>query len=321
MSRLQVLAYSATDLTETAETTVDRAAELMDTFNVTWLDVERPTPEVLEQLGARFALHPLALEEAANPGTRPKFDSYDDTLFIAARTLTWAEEIETRHVGVFLGKKFVVTVHDRPAPELEEVRVRIRKRQPVLIRAGSDFLCYAVLDAITNSYFPHLDRFRDLVDRMEDEIVAAPTRTPIAQVHALRRDLTMIGDAVRPQRDALGELERSRPPLFKRETFLYLRGAHDDMVRVLDSIDAYRDVVASLMEVHSTLISNELNRVIKVLTVVFTVTIPLAIITSAFGMNVWFPGRDLPQGLALALTLMAASTVGLVLLLRLRRLF
>lgn len=320
MTRLHVLAYGGSEFAEDPDVPVEGVSGFLDKYGVTWFDVEGPSGPAFEELGARLGLHPLAMGESADPETRPKVESYDDTLFIVARTIVWAEKVDTGQISVFLGRKFVVTVHDRAAPQLEDVRVRVRKRQPVLARAGADFLCYAILAAIVNSYFPHLDRFRDLVDRIEDEIVAAPTRTPIDEVHAVRRDLTLISDAVRPQRDALGDLERGRPTLFRRETEVYLRGVHDDMVRVLDSLDSYRDIVASLMEVHSTLISNELNRVIKVLTVVFTLTIPLAIVTSFFGMNVYFLGRDQPLGLAIALVLMALTTSALVLFLRLRRL-
>jgi len=320
VTRLHVVAYGGSDYAEETDLSIDGVSAFLDKYPVTWLDVEGPSDPVFEQLGARFGLHPLAMSDATDPRSPPKVESYDDTLFIVARTIIWAEKIDTGQISVFLGRKFVVTVHGRPAPQLEDVRVRIRKRQPALARAGADFLCYAILDAIVNSYFPLLDRFRDLVDHMEDEIVEAPTKTPISEVHALRRDLTLISDAVRPQRDALGDLERGRPTLFRRETEVYLRGVHDDMIRVLDSLDSYRDVVASLMEVHSVMISNELNRVIKVLTIVFTVTIPLAIVTSAFGMNVGFPGRDQPLGLAIALVLMAGSTAVLLLFLRARRL-
>ncbi len=317
---LRALAYTATEVAEENEPPVERVPELMGTYAVTWLDIEDPSSQALEAIGARFGLHPLALEDAGNPGTPPRVESYDDTLFVVTRTIVWSEEIETGQLSLFLGKKFVVTVHRGPLSALEDIRVRVRKRQPVLVRGGADFLAYAILDAIVNSYFPHLDRFRDLVDRMEEAIVESPSRTSIAQVHALRRDLTMIGETLRPQRDALGDLERTRTAFFKRETLVYLRGLHDDMARVLDSLDTYHDIVASLMEVHSTLISIELNRVIKVLTVVFTITIPLTIVTSAFGMNVYFYGTGQPEGLYLALGIMGASTIALLVWLRIRRL-
>lgn len=321
MGRVRVIAYNGGELVEEDGATVDRAAELMATYAVTWLDVEGAGRQGLEEIGERLGLHPLALEDAANPGTPPRVESYDDSLFVVARTVRWSEEIELGQLSLVLGKRFVVTIHDRPVPPLEEVRVRIRKRQPVLVRAGPDFLAYAVLDALVNSYFPVLDRFRDLVDRTEDAIVDAPSRTPITRVHEIRKNLTTIGEAVRPQRDALGDLERTRTAFFRKETLVYLRGLHDDMARVLDSLDTYHDIIASLMEVHSTLISNELNQVIKVLTIVFTITIPLTIITSAFGMNVGFLGRDQPLGLYVALAMMAASTIAFVAWLRVRRLF
>jgi len=314
------VAYGGPELAEESDVSIDRISAFLDKYPVTWIDVEGVGDPTFENLGSRLSLHPLAIADAADPHTPPKVESYDDILFIVARTIVWSEKIDTGQISIFLGRKFLVTVHDRAAPQLEDVRVRVRKRQPTLTRAGADFLCYSILDAIVNSYFPLLDRFRDLVDHLEDEIVEAPTKTPISEIHALRRDITLISDAVRPQRDALGDLERGRPSLFRRETEMYLRGVHDDMIRVLDSLDSYRDIVASLMEVHSTLISIEVNRVIKVLTVVFTFTIPLTIVTSVFGMNVYFPGTGEPLGLYIALVIMAGTTAMLALFLRARRL-
>jgi magnesium transporter len=228
----------------------------------------------------------------------------------------WAEEIETDQLTIFLAKKFVVTIHDKVFPQLEDIRIRLRKRTPRLMKAGSDFLAYTILDLIVDSYFPHLDRFGAILDQLEDEIVEEPTAGGIAKLHDLRTDLLLVRNALRPQRDVLGTLTRLEVPMFRREMRNYLRDVHDHMITALDTLDTYREILTGLMEVHATLVSNQLNEVIKVLTVIFTITLPLTVITSAFGMNVLFPGFNQPEGLYLALGLMVVPTAGLVLWMR-----
>jgi magnesium transporter len=207
----------------------------------------------------------------------------------------------------------VITIHDKVFPQLEDVRVRIRKRMPRLMKGGADFLCYTILDVIVDSYSPHLDRFQDSLDRMEDEIVRRPTGSGISAIHDLRTDITLIRNALRPQRDVLANLARLEVPIFKKETRNYLRDVQDHMIRALDTLETLREIGTSLMEVQATLADVQLNQVIKVLTVIFTVTIPLTIVTSAFGMNVRFWGFNEPEGLWLALVLMTVPTLALVL--------
>ncbi len=309
MVRIEVIAYSPTDFLEESEVSVGRCRELVEQYAVTWINIVDPDGRTLEELETLFALHPLALEDSAKTDLPPKVETYDDIAFIVARTIVWAEEIETDQLSLFVGPRFVLTVHDKIFPQLEDVRIRLRKKNPRLVKAASDFLAYTILDVVVDSYFPHLDRFQDILDRLEDEIVKKPNPTAISKIHDIRLDLTLIRNALRPQRDMYSTLSRMEAGVFKRETRNYLRDVQDHMIRVLDTLDTYREVSVSLMEVGATLQANQMNQVIKVLTVLFTVTIPLSIVTSAFGMNVGFPGFNAPEGLYFALSLMFAPTV------------
>ena len=312
MVRVDVIAYSPTEVLEEHDITIGRARELVEKYPVTWVNIVDPSGRTLEELETLFGFHPLALEDSINQDLSPKIETYDDTEFVVTRTIVWGEEIETDQLSLFVSKKFVVTIHDKVFPQLEDVRIRIRKRMPKILKSGSDYLCYNILDIIVDSYFPHLDRFQDVLDRLEDEIVSSPTGAGISKIHDLRTDLTLVRNALRPQRDVLGNLSRLEIPVFKKETRNYLRDVQDHMIRVLDTLDTYREIATSLMEVQATLASNQLSEVIKVLTVIFTVTVPIAVVTSAFGMNVNFFGRDAPEGLALALILMSVPTLMLV---------
>ena len=309
MVRVEVIAYSANDFLEEREVTVSRCRELIEQYAVTWVNIIDPDGRTLAELETLFGFHPLTLEDSAKSDLSPKVELYDDLVFIVARTIVWAEEIETDQLSLFVGPRFVVTIHDQAFPQLEDVRIRLRKKIPRLMKAGADFLGYTILDTVVDSYFPHLDRFQDILDRLEDDIVRKPTATAISKIHDIRVDLTLVRNALRPQRDMYGTLSRLETHTFKRETRNYLRDVQDHMIRVLDTLDTYREVSTSLLEVGATLQANQMNQVIKVLTVLFTITIPLTIVTRAFGMNVGFPGFNAPEGLYLALGLMFAPTI------------
>ncbi|HEX9340582.1 MAG TPA: magnesium/cobalt transporter CorA [Thermoplasmata archaeon] len=316
MVRVQVIAYTPTDVVEEADVTVGRCREFSEKYAVTWVNVVDPDTRTLEELETLFGFHPLALEDAQNQDLAPKIDVYEDLVFVIARTIVWAEDIDTDQLSLFVGRKFIVTIHDKVFPQLEDVRIRLRKKNPRMLKAGADFLAYTILDVLVDSYFPHLDRFQSLLDQLEDEIVQRPSGEGISRLHELRTDIVRLRNALRPQRDMFGVLSRLEIPLLRKETRNYLRDVQDHMISVLDTLDANREIVASLMEVQATLVSNQVNEVIKVLTVIFTVTLPIAIVSSAFGMNVAFFGFNQPEGLYLALALMIAPTLALAVWIR-----
>ncbi len=316
MVRVQVIAYTPTDVVEEADVTVGRCRELLEKYAVTWVNVVDPDTRTLEELETLFAFPPLTLEDAQNQDLAPKIDVYEDLVFVVARTIVWAEDIDTDQLSLFLGRKFMVTVHDKVLPQLEDVRIGLRKKNPRMLKAGADFLAYTILDVLVDSYFPHLDRFQSLLDQLGDEIVRRPSGEGISRLHELRTDIVRLRNALRPQRDLFGVLSRLEIPLFHKETRNYLRDVQDHMISALDTLDANREIAASLMEVQATLVSNEVNEVIKVLTVLFTVTLPIAIVSSAFGMNVAFFGFNQPEGLYLALALMIVPTLALVVWMR-----
>ena len=322
MARIDVIAYTPTEVLEEEDVTVGRARELVEREGVTWVNVLDPDPRAIEELGALFSLHPLALEDASRVNTPPKVDTYGDILFVVARTIVWAEEIATDQVSLFLGKGFVVTIEDKVVPGLEDVRVKIRRQAPRLVKSGADHLAYAILDAVVDAYFPQLDRLAEIIDGLEAALVEGPgDAKALARLHEVRSDLVHLRNALRPQRDAFATLARLELPLIRRETREYLRDVYDKTITVLDTIDTYREIVSSLMDLQATLVSNEINKVIKVLTIIFTVSLPLAIVTSAFGMNVYFPGKEEPLGLALALGMMLATTLTTALYLKRKHLW
>jgi magnesium transporter len=312
MVRVDVLAYTPTDFVEEQDVTIGRCRELLERFAVTWVNVVDADERTLEDLETLFGLHPLALGDARNQNLSPKADVYDDVVFLLVRAILWAEDIDTSTLAVFIAKKFIVTIHEQALPQIEDVRIRLRKRNPQLLKSGPDFLAYAILDTVVDSYSPHLDRFANLLDELEGDVINRPSGHGISRLHEVRTDLVRLRNALRPQRDLFGFISRLEIPTFRKETTNYLRDVQDHMVTALDALDGDREIIASLMDLQATLAANQVNEVIKVLTVLFTVTLPIAIVTSAFGMNVPYWGFAQPEGLYLAIVLMAVPTAILV---------
>jgi len=286
---------------------------------VTWVNVVDADGRTIEELETLFGLHPLALEDAQNQDLPPRVDVYDDVVFVVARTIVWAEELDTDQLSLFIAKKFIVTIHDKVFPQLEDSRIRLRKRDPRLLKSGADFLAYTILDDLVDSYFPHLDRLQNIVDDLEEKALAEPVRETANTIHQFRRDLLVLRNDLRPQRDAFAELARGELTGFRKETREYFRDVYDHMIQTLDRLDTLREVSAGLMEVYLTVVSNSLNEVMKTLTVIATIILPLGLIASAYGMNVAFPGKEDLSGFIVSLVLMGIVVVVMVMFFRRRK--
>lgn len=321
MVRVDALSYSPEGVVEETDISVGRCREIIEKQPVTWINIVDIDARTRQELETLFALHPLALEDASRMDIPPKVEQYDDVLFIVARTIVWEEAIETDQLSLFLSKRFVVTIHDKIFPQLEDIRVRIRRRDPKLLKSGSDYVFYMILDTLVDSYFPNLDRLDDIIEGLEEGMIRDPNILSIDKIHSVRTDLVKLRNALRPQRDSFAQLMRLDLPFFKKDTRNYLRDLYDHMILSLDRLDTQREIVTSLMEVQTALVSNSVNRVIKVLTIIFTVTLPLALLTSAFGMNVDYPGRDKPLGFAMSLILMIGTTAAMAWYLKRKRMF
>ncbi len=317
MVRVGVIAYTPTEFLEEPDVTIGRCRELVEKYAVTWVNVVDPDGRTLEELETLFGFHPLALEDAQNQNLTPKVEMYDGVAFIVARTIVWAEEIETDQLSLFVAKKFIVTIHDKVFPQLEDVRIRLRKKDPRMLKGGADFLAYNILDVLVDSYFPHLDRLQNIIDELEEKALEDPSRETANTIHQFRRDLLLLRNALRPQRDAFAQLARTEVPVFTKHTREYLRDVYDHMIQTLDRLDTLREVSSGLMEVYLTVVNNSLNEVMKTLTIIATVMLPLSLIASAYGMNVAFPGKEDLSGFVVSIVLMAI--VGAVMVMYFRR--
>jgi magnesium transporter len=265
-------------------------APYLDTESVSWVDVQGlGSEDILQRLGTVFSLHPLVLEDVVNVPQRPKVEAYDDQLLIIARMVTPRESgngFTSEQVSFILGKHYLLTVQEEPEFDtFNPVRDRIRTCKGSIRRHGADYLAYALLDTIIDGFFPVLEIYGEKIEDLEDEVVVNPTHQTLEKIYAIRRELLTLRRAIWPQRDAINSLIRDGSSLISSEVNIYLRDCYDHTVQVLDMVETYRELSSSLMDVYLSSVSNKMNEIMKLLTVISSIFIPLTFIAGVYGMN------------------------------------
>jgi len=289
-------------------------------FPVLWLDVAGLGDEqTIRAVGTEFGLHPLALEDVLHVSQRPKVESYGDHHYFVSRVVVRASPLETEQVSLFLGKGFVVTFRESDGSCFEAVRERIRGGRGNIRQWGPPYLAYALVDTIVDGYFPALEDLGERLESLEDEIVTSPKPDSLGRVHAMKRDLLVLRRAVWPQREALVLLLRDGDSVVQKEMHVFLNDCYDHTVQLMDLVETYRDIASGLTEIYLSSMSHRLNEVMKVLTVITTIFMPLTFLAGVYGMNFdrsspWnMPELGWRYGYLLCLAAMAVVAVGLYL--------
>ncbi len=286
---ISLIAYDQNELVERKLTTpadFDALPKLLERLPVVWVNVDGlGDAEVVARLGKLFGLHPLALEDVLNTHQRSKVEQYGSHLFIVARMIESGPEMETDQLGMFLGQRFVVTFQHRPGDCLDPLRERIRAGRGIIRSSGPDYLAYAILDGVVDSYFPILENFGEEIESLEDEIMGKPSRRVIRHAHNVKSKLLVLRRAVWPLREALHVLVRDPIPLIQESTRVYLRDCADHTFQLMDLLETYRELASDLLELYHSSLGNRMNEIMQVLTVIATIFIPLTFIVGVYGMN------------------------------------
>lgn len=318
--RLQIIAYNAHELLEQEISHPSELPPLLARWPVCWVNVDGlGDAATLEALGKIFHIHPLALEDVVHQQQRAKLELYGDQLFLVTHMLELAPHLQTEQLSLFLGSNFVLTFQERAGGDcLNPVRERLRKHDSRLRQGAPDFLMYALLDAVIDNYFPLLERFGELLELMEDQIVLQPRATKLHAIHDAKRELLLIRRTIWPLREALNSLLRDDVPHVSHGTRVYLRDCYDHAVRIIDLVETYRELCSDLMDLYLSSLSNRMNEIMKVLTIISTIFMPLSFVAGVYGMNFhggpqapWnMPELDWWFGYPLCLALMLAISIG-----------
>lgn len=286
--RIRLVDYTATEFTELELDNATDCRPYLERDSITWVHVQGVArAETVRELGNLFGLHPLALEDVINTGQRPKADSYDEQMFVVMNLPTVDEDgiIGTSQVSIFLGEKFLISFLGAEDAPFDPVLYRLRKHSGKIRERGADYLLYALLDIIIDRGFPVLEYFSEYIEELEEELLEEPDKKTLAKIHRLKRELLFLRRMLWPQREVINILVREEQPQIHPQTRPYLRDCYDHTIQIIDLIEAYREMTASMLDVYLSSISNKMNEVMKVLTVIATIFIPLTFIVGIYGMN------------------------------------
>jgi len=312
---IRLIAYSATEIVERQLGDIGEAVEFIGQYPVTWVNIDGlGDVETLRRAGEIFGLHRLALEDVANTHQRPKVEEYDEHTFIVLRMpQPGTERFDTDQISIFLGANYVLTFQEREGDCWDPIRGRLRTGRGRLRHTGADYLAYGLIDSLIDAYFPILEEAGEEVERLEDELAERTDVSLVGRIHEVKRELLGLRRVIWPLREMINTLIRDRSPRITESTQLYFRDCYDHAIMLIDIVGIYRDIAAGLHDLYLSSMSNRLNEVIKVLTIISTIFIPLSFIASVYGMNFEFmPELHWKYGYAAAIGLMV-SVAGILL--------
>ena len=317
---MRVMAYGPDQLIEREVECVDDLAPILREHPVTWIDVVGlGDADTIRQLGELFQLHQLALEDVVHVHQRPKVEEYDDQLFIVVRDVSVSEHLDTSQIALFLGRNYVLTFRENGLTDgFEPVRERLRKSKGRIRGVGPDYLAYALIDAVIDRYFPAVEQYGNRIDALDDRLSSGHPDV-IARIHQVRSDLLALRKTAWSHREAISSLLRQSEGMISDDTQVFIRDCYDHTVQVLEVLETYRELCADLRDFYFTTIGNRTNDIMKVLTIIATIFIPLSFIAGVYGMNFdpntspWnMPELKWYYGYPFALGLMGACAAGLV---------
>ncbi len=309
---LTVFDYSSSQFRETTPDSV--SLKRTDSKSVTWINVDSIKDQAtLDHLASEFNIHPLVIEDIVHTSQRPKVEDYDSYLYIVVQMLDYNSKLVSEQVSIILGKNYVITFQEKKGDIFDNIRERIRKDKGKVRRMGADFLAYSILDSIVDHYFVLLEKLGDKVGKIEDELITNPSYSTLHKIQKIKKQMTILRRSVWPMREVVNALDREsreKSPLVSKGTTIYLRDLYDHSIQVIDTLETYRDLVSGMVDMYLSSISNKLNEVMKVLTVISTIFIPLTFITGLYGMNFKFmPELEHPLGYFAVLAFMLAMAV------------
>ncbi len=287
--RIRYLDYDAEQLSEAEVEDVQRCFPFKDSPTVSWINIDGlHDVELIRAVGERFGWHPLMLEDIVSVGQRAKMEEYDGVVFIVLPMLGWNAEraqVEEEQLSVILGERYVFTFQERFGDVFESVRERLRNARGRIRQRGPDYLAYALIDAVVDHYFAVIEAVGEITDDLEAEVLVDPVSGTMQRLHLLKRELISVRRAVWPLREMLNQLLRTEGAYFSKETRIFARDVHDHAVQVAETVDALRDVVSGAVDLYLSTMSQRTNEVMKVLTIMASIFIPLTFMAGVYGMN------------------------------------
>ena len=324
--RITVIDYDEQTYQEKELAKIEECLVFKTTPTTTWINIDGlHQMEIIEKIGKFFDLHPLILEDILNTNQRPKVEEYENCIFVVLKMLTYDEEnrrIRTEQISLVLGANYVISFQESIGDVFGPVRERIKTGRVRIRKSGADYLLYALTDSIVDHYFVVLEKLADKIEALQEQVASDPSEKLLHNIHELKREMIYLRKSVWPVREMMNGLTRMENSLIKQTTEIFLRDVYDHAVQVIDTTETYREMVAGMLDVYLSSISNKMNSVMKVLTIIATIFIPLTFVAGIYGMNFEFmPELKWHWAYPAVWLVMATITLGMLFYFRNKRWF
>jgi magnesium transporter len=315
---ITVIRYSDAEFVQNEFEEFTQCLPLEPKEGVTWINVNGVSQvTTLEKLGENFSIHPLVLEDILDIEQRPKIEDYETYIFIVLKALKLSDDqeftVQSDQVSLILGPNYVISFHEGNGDLFAPVRERLHQGKGRLRKLGADYLAYSLIDLIVDNYFVALEAFDDKVESLEDEVVIRPSPQTLREVHRFKNEMIILRKSLWPLREVIARLERRESPLISKNLTLYLKDVYDHTIIAIETVETYRDILSGMLDIYLSSTSNRLNEIMKVLTIIATIFMPLTFITGVFGMNFkHMPELEWRYGQAIFLAVMAVIALGML---------
>ena len=290
--RISLMNYDPANLLEKQLPAIEASFPYRDTPPVTWINVDGLHEiDVIEKIGVHFGIHPLVLEDILNTGQRTKAEEFDNYIYIVLKMLVFDETVDhitAEQVSLILGPHFLISFQEKEGDVFDFVRERIRKARGRIRKSGCDYLAYALMDAVVDHYFEILEKLGDKIELLEEQLLEEPTPRILEDIHRLKREMIFFRKQVWPLREVINSLIKDPSELIQETTHIFLRDVYDHTIQVIDTIESFRDLLSGLSDLYLSTVSNRMNEVMKFLTIIATIFIPLTFVAGIYGMNFEF---------------------------------
>ena len=293
--KITIVDYCEAKFQEKEAKSVEECFPYKDKSTVTWININGVHKmKVIEEIGKCFNLHPLILEDIVDTDQRPKIKDFGNYIFVILKMLYYDKndnEMKVEQVSLILGKNYVISFQEREGDVFSSIRERIRNNIGRIRKAGADYLIYALIDAIVDNYFIITEKLGEKIENLEDKVISRPKPANLRVIHKLRRDLIFLRKSVWPLREVISILQRGESSLILESTNIYLRDVYDHTIQVMDTVETLRDIISGMLDIYLSSASIRMNEIMKMLTIIATIFIPLTFITGIYGMNF----RNIPE--------------------------
>jgi len=318
-AHISLIDYTQDQIQERKVEQVEALFALRDTASTTWINIDGIHDlALMEAIGSHFGIHPLTLEDIVNTGHRPKVEEFDSYVYMVLKMLRYDEDahmVVSEQVSLILGARFLISLQEAPGDVFEPIRERLVKAKGRIRTRGCDYLAYTLIDAVVDHYFYILEKMGEQIEVLEDRLTDRPDADVVQELHNLKREALYLRKQVWPMREVLSRLTKGEFDLVQEENYRFWGDVYDHIVQLMDTIESYRDMLAGMMDLYLSTVSNRMNQVMKVLTIMATIFIPITFIVGVYGMNFkHMPELEWPWGYGLVWAVMVILVIAMLII-------